>query len=92
MARRERRAAKDREMSETVQGMNDALHNLAKLLAGTEYVSPLGQFSAQVPKIASEYLHDYSDEEICVDIQMCTAGLTEGKLPIAKSAFDPMRL
>ena len=92
MARRERRAAKDREMSETVQGMKDALENLGKLLAGTEYTGPLGQFSGQVPKIASEYLHDYSDEEICVDIQMCTDGLTEGKLPIAKSAFDPMRL
>ena len=69
-----------------------ALENLGKLLAGTEYVGPLGQFSGQVTKIASEYLHDYSDEEICVDIQMCKAGLTEGKLPIAKSAFDPMRL
>jgi hypothetical protein len=92
MARRERRAAKDREMSETVQGMNDALTSLGELLAGTEYAGPLGQFSGQISKIASEYLHDYSDEEICVDIRMCTSGLTEGSLPIAKSAFDPMRL
>lgn len=91
MARRERRAAKNKEMSDTMNAMQDALEELkveTKNFGAGEYST----FSSQIKKVASEYLHDYSDEEICSDINMCSVGQNEGQLPISKSAFTLIRL
>ena len=30
-----------------------------------------GIFGGTLPQVAKEYLHDYSNEEICVDVGMC---------------------
>lgn len=91
MARRERRAAKNKEMSDTMNAMQDALEELqveTKKFGAVDYFT----FSSQIKKIASEYLHDYSDEEICSDINMCSVGQNAGQLPISKSAFSLIRL
>ena len=91
LSRRERRAVKNKEMSDTMNMMQDAVDEMRKDVAkygGSE----LNTFSSQLQKIASEYLHDYSDEEICSDINMCSVGQNPGQLPIAKSAFSLIRL
>jgi|TARA_B110000091_G_C13406627_1_gene306397 hypothetical protein len=84
-------AAKNKEMSDTMNAMQDALEELqveTKKFGAVDYFT----FSSQIKKIASEYLHDYSDEEICSDINMCSVGQNAGQLPISKSAFSLIRL
>ena len=74
-----------------MNAMQDALEELkveTKNFGAGEYST----FSSQIKKVASEYLHDYSDEEICSDINMCSVGQNEGQLPISKSAFTLIRL
>ena len=91
LARRERRAAKNKEMSDTMAMMQDAVDEMRNDVS--QYgANELNTFSGQLSKIASEYLHDYSDEEICSDINMCSVGQNAGQLPIAKSAFSGIRL
>ena len=91
LARRERRDAKNQEMSETMASVDVVIQDLKK---DTRYFGSmeLQTFQQSIQKIVSEYLHDYSDEEICSDIGMCSVGNNPGQLPIAKSAFDTIRL
>ena len=91
LARRERRDAKNQEMSETMASVDLVIQDLKK---DTKYFGSmeLRTFQRQIQKIVSEYLHDYSDEEICSDIGMCSVGNNPGQLPISKSAFDTIRL
>lgn len=92
LARRERRAAKDKEMSDTMSAMSDAIGEM-QVDFPQEFRSFLTQLNAQLNTVASEYLHDYSDEEICSDIKMCTVGFSaNAQLPISRSAFDTVRL
>jgi hypothetical protein len=91
LARRERREAKNAEMSETLASVDLVIQELRK---DTMYYGAMEfqQFQMQIQKIVSEYLHDYSDEEICSDIGMCTVGNNQGQLPISQSAFSAIRL
>ena len=74
-----------------MNAMQDALDELKEETA-TFGNSEYNTFAMNLKKIASEYLHDYSDEEICSDINMCSVGQNEGQLPISKSAFSGIRL
>lgn len=73
---------------DAMQDVLDGLKGETQYFGSTE----LATFTANIKKIATEYLHDYSDEEICSDINMCTVGNNPGQLPISQSAFSTIRL
>jgi|EP00945_MAST-04E_sp_MAST-4E-sp1_P000226 hypothetical protein len=66
-----KRDYKNNEMKETMEAMATSLNNMILDFPPSYQMFPMNLAKKHVGQIAAEYMHDYTNNEICVDIKWC---------------------